>query len=313
MHHWKFQGGILAAALALAAATTRAQDLLLTGHVTSLEGEPLRSAQVFLDGMGVGGLTDDDGKYAFVLPAQRVRGQSAMIIARLIGFKQRSIEVTLTGATIGRDFALEVNPMRFPIGVPVMSPVPTVENPSKKLKENRDAARAAGLHDVRSAHPAGERELRIWTWGTGPSEIYILTNRAGVITGERYQYIKWENEQARADHAEDVLLRSRNCTRVTTGRIFTCQRVITNAANWPSLWDELESAGIWEIPSDEPLDAARNYGGPTSLVAVELWDGTTYRAWAYREPEIRGEWGQVSERVRALFRVRLEIEMWSQQ
>jgi hypothetical protein len=89
--------------------------------------------------------------------------------------------------------------------------------------------------------------------------------------------------------------------------------VITNAANWPSLWDELESAGIWEIPSDEPLDAARNYGGPTSLVAVELWDGTTYRAWAYREPEIRGEWGQVSERVRALFRVRLEIEMWSQQ
>jgi hypothetical protein len=48
MHHWKFQGGILAAALALAAATTRAQDLLLTGHVTSIEGEPLRSAQVFL-------------------------------------------------------------------------------------------------------------------------------------------------------------------------------------------------------------------------------------------------------------------------
>jgi hypothetical protein len=313
MHHWRVRVSFLAAALALTAVTSRSQDLLLTGHVTSTDGAPLRSAQVYLDGAGIGGLTDEDGKYAFILSAPRVRGQSAMLTARLIGFKQRSIEVTLTGITIGRDFALEVNPLRIPIGLPITYAVPEREDPSKKLRENRDAARAAGLRDLRTSHARGEREVRIWTWGTGPSEIYILRNRAGVITGERYQYIKWENEKARADHAEDVLLRSRNCARMTMGRIFTCQRTIVNAANWRSVWDELVSAGIWELPSEEPLDPATRGWGQSDLVALELWDGTTYRAWEYRDPEIRGEWGQVSERVRALSRARQEIEMWSQQ
>jgi hypothetical protein len=312
MHSRRLRSGFLATALSLTAVTSRAQNLLLTGHVTSSDGAPLHSAQVYLEKMGIGGLTDEEGKYAFILSASRVRGQSAVLSARLIGFKQRSIEVTLTGTMIGRDFALAINP--FSIGVPVIPPVPTVENPSKKLSENRDASRASGLRDLRTSHSRGEREVRIWTWGTGPSEIYILRNVSGTITGDRYQYIRWANEPSRADRAEDVLYRSRNCTRVTTGRIFTCHRVMTSAADWQGAWEELEDAGIWELRSEETLDTTRStWGGPTQLILIELWDGTTYRAWTYEETEQRSDWGRMSERVKALFRVRRDIDIWSQQ
>jgi Carboxypeptidase regulatory-like domain/CarboxypepD_reg-like domain len=99
-------GGLALTLAALASMSLRAQDLLLTGHVTFDGDRPLLHAQVFLEGTGIGGLTDDDGKYAFVLSAARLHGQTAKLTARIIGFKPSSVDVVLSGTTIEHDFVL---------------------------------------------------------------------------------------------------------------------------------------------------------------------------------------------------------------
>src|SRR4051794_37478280 len=110
MRPWRFRQAIVAAALAFGAVSLRAQALLLTGHVTSVDGAPLRSARVTLDGTSISGLTDSEGAYAIILARGSAHPQHAMLTARLVGFKPVSKEVTLTGSTLGRDFSLPVNP-----------------------------------------------------------------------------------------------------------------------------------------------------------------------------------------------------------
>jgi len=48
-----------------------AQGVTITGLVTSDAGTPLASASVILDGMSIGTITRDDGRYTLVVPAAR--------------------------------------------------------------------------------------------------------------------------------------------------------------------------------------------------------------------------------------------------
>ena len=107
------QTGALLAFLALAAAAASAQQATITGRVTSDAGTPLASASVFLDGMSIGTLTRDDGRYSLVVPAARINGQTASLVARLIGFKSVAFPVTLANGTITHDFVLATNPLRL--------------------------------------------------------------------------------------------------------------------------------------------------------------------------------------------------------
>jgi len=104
----------LVCAVALLPAWAAAQEgATISGRVTSDAGAPLNSASVFLEGMNIGSLTKEDGRYTFIVPAARVRGQSVTVTARLIGFKAKSVLITLNPGTITQDFSLEANPLRL--------------------------------------------------------------------------------------------------------------------------------------------------------------------------------------------------------
>lgn len=78
----------------------------ITGRVTAEGGVGVPGVSVFLRGANVGGATEPDGRYSFVVPSARVTGQSAMLIARRIGYKADSVRVTLSAGTITHDFVL---------------------------------------------------------------------------------------------------------------------------------------------------------------------------------------------------------------
>jgi TonB-linked SusC/RagA family outer membrane protein len=107
------QTGALLVFLALAATAAHAQGTTITGAVRSDAGTPLASASVLLEGMGIGTVTREDGRYTLVVPAARANGQTASLVARLIGYKSVAAPVTLGNAPITHDFVLATNPLRL--------------------------------------------------------------------------------------------------------------------------------------------------------------------------------------------------------
>ena len=101
--------------LALAPVMAVAQQATtITGRVTNDAGAPLRLANVFLEGMGLGTQTNDDGSYSFIVPAARATGQTARLTARTIGHTARTVPIVLgSGAAITENFALTANPLRL--------------------------------------------------------------------------------------------------------------------------------------------------------------------------------------------------------
>jgi TonB-linked SusC/RagA family outer membrane protein len=85
----------------------------VTGRVTSEAGGPLASASVFLEGMGLGTISNESGQYSFVVPAARATGQQATLTARLVGYRPRSAQITLSGERIVQDFVLAANPLQL--------------------------------------------------------------------------------------------------------------------------------------------------------------------------------------------------------
>ena len=108
------QTGASLAFLLLAAAAANAQQATITGRVTNEGGNPLASVSVLLDGMGIGTITRDDGRYSIAVPAARLNGQTVPLVARLIGYKSVSVPVTLSAsAPITHDFVLVSNPLKL--------------------------------------------------------------------------------------------------------------------------------------------------------------------------------------------------------
>ena len=100
-----------AAALALVPTVLAAQDVL-TGHVTGEGGAPLPNATVYIQNTRLGGIAGSDGAYRIVLPSGEA-GQTVTVIARLIGYRERSQIAKLTPGTNTLDFALEVAPVQL--------------------------------------------------------------------------------------------------------------------------------------------------------------------------------------------------------
>src|SRR5574338_1198014 len=92
----------------------RAQDpITISGRVTNDAGAPLSLASVYIEALGLGTQTADDGRYSLVVPAARVRGQQVSLGVRAIGFRSTASLITLTGTTITKDFSLTANPLRL--------------------------------------------------------------------------------------------------------------------------------------------------------------------------------------------------------
>ena len=107
------QAGTTLALLVLAASAARAQESTITGRVTSDAGTPLQSASVIIEGTGIGSVTREDGTYTLVIPAARANGQTANLVARLIGYRPATAPIALSGAHITHDFVLVAAPLKL--------------------------------------------------------------------------------------------------------------------------------------------------------------------------------------------------------
>jgi TonB-linked SusC/RagA family outer membrane protein len=109
----KFIGAL--ALLVGAASTLSAQSgTTISGTVTNEQGVPLPGATVLIQGTTTGAHTDDAGRYVIVVPANRANGQSAVLVARVIGYSARQVPIVLAaGSNISQSFALVVNPLNL--------------------------------------------------------------------------------------------------------------------------------------------------------------------------------------------------------
>jgi CarboxypepD_reg-like domain len=276
---------IVVAAFTVLASSAQSQTIHLAGRVTSESAQPLAAAQVYLLEIGIGGVTDADGKYAFDFPAERAHGKSVKLAARLIGFKPVSVEVALGDTAIENNFVLAVNSYQPVCCIDLVTPQPTYALTTASILDvNAKISRAAGLGELRLSHHHGEREIRIWMWGTSTYEIYRLVERSGQFSGTRVRYRSWSNEQLRASQLRfDTQPLGKGCARASMhGLIFTCIVRIPSDADWQQPWSELEAAGVWDLPAFETLEqpiVVEDGGG--SVVTIELWDGEAHRAWSY--------------------------------
>jgi TonB-linked SusC/RagA family outer membrane protein len=86
----------------------------ISGTVTNEQGVPLPGATVLIQGTTTGAHTDDAGRYVIVVPANNANGQSAVLVARVIGYSARQVPIVLTaGSNISQSFALVVNPLNL--------------------------------------------------------------------------------------------------------------------------------------------------------------------------------------------------------
>src|SRR6185436_13310160 len=84
----------------LPAAAHAQQGTTISGRVMSDAQAPLQSVSVAIPTLGVGGFTDEQGRYSFTVPQSRSAGQSVQLSARRIGFQAKSVTVTLSGGSI---------------------------------------------------------------------------------------------------------------------------------------------------------------------------------------------------------------------
>jgi TonB-dependent SusC/RagA subfamily outer membrane receptor len=122
---------------------------------------PLEGASVRIISLDVGGVTDRDGRYSFIVPSSRVRGQRVTMTARHVRFTTQTAEVTLTGGSLVRDFNLPpvgagqsanpVNQRELPATAPASSArAPIVVSAVPSLVDSTAFADAAGPVDLQS-------------------------------------------------------------------------------------------------------------------------------------------------------------------
>src|SRR3712207_9484418 len=64
-------------------------------------------------GLGLGTMTREDGTYSFVVPANRVTGQTVTLLARRVGYTPASASITFRAGTITHNFTLTQSPLRL--------------------------------------------------------------------------------------------------------------------------------------------------------------------------------------------------------
>jgi TonB-dependent receptor-like protein len=107
---WRFPV-LLAATFASRAVAQNA--VTVSGRVTA-DSLPVQGANVGIPSLGLSATSDADGRYSFIVPSSRVRGQRVTLTARYLRFPPRSVEVTLVGGTLTQDFEMQTAPERAP-------------------------------------------------------------------------------------------------------------------------------------------------------------------------------------------------------
>ncbi len=105
--------GVFAALVIVPVGAWAQEGATITGTVRSDAGVPLQLATVTIEGLGLGATTRETGEYTLAVPAARVQGQVVTVTARLIGYRPRSVQVTLRPGSQTQNFALATNPMQL--------------------------------------------------------------------------------------------------------------------------------------------------------------------------------------------------------
>ncbi|HXT47426.1 MAG TPA: TonB-dependent receptor plug domain-containing protein, partial [Gemmatimonadaceae bacterium] len=177
---------VVLALFALPAFAAAQAAVTISGRVTSDAGAPLSSASVLVEGMGVGTITRDDGRYSFVVPAARAQGQQAQLTAKLIGYKAKTVPITLAG-TITQDFVLESNPLQ--LGVVIVTGAGTASTAEKiptaiNSVDSSAISRSNESQNIVSALSAQAPNVVVNTQGGDPgSSAYILIRGAKSLQG----------------------------------------------------------------------------------------------------------------------------------
>lgn len=106
------RAGLWCAAVALiglAGATpagAQGQSAVISGQVTTPQGQPLQGANVFITEMNISVGSNAAGRYTLTVPGQRVTGQTVQLRVRSIGYKPIAKPVVLKAGSQTVDFAL---------------------------------------------------------------------------------------------------------------------------------------------------------------------------------------------------------------
>ena len=101
------------ALLAGGAAQAQAQNAVITGRVTSEQGQPLQGANVYITELNLSVGTNATGNYTITVPAARVSGQSVMLRARSVGFTPQSRQITIRAGAQTVDFSMRPDVTRL--------------------------------------------------------------------------------------------------------------------------------------------------------------------------------------------------------
>ncbi|MGH7538095.1 MAG: SusC/RagA family TonB-linked outer membrane protein [Gemmatimonadales bacterium] len=107
---------VLAAAACVIVLPARApaqEPVTITGRVTSDAGGPLGLVEVSIPSIGVGGFSNEDGRYSILVPGARVAAQPVILTARRLGFKAASVQISLAAGGATQDFVLAANPLQL--------------------------------------------------------------------------------------------------------------------------------------------------------------------------------------------------------
>ena len=91
--------------IVLVATPVLAQNAVFSGKVSST-GTPLGAASVGISALGIGSVTDADGKYSFTVDMAKYAGRTVIVTARSIGYKPKTMSVTLVPGRVDKDFDL---------------------------------------------------------------------------------------------------------------------------------------------------------------------------------------------------------------
>lgn len=95
---------------ALPAVVQAQQAATITGRVTGDGGQPLPATSVFIQALGVGTTSRDDGTFSFTVPGGRVNGQTVTLTARRVGYRNGTATITLRPGAVTQNFTLVAAP-----------------------------------------------------------------------------------------------------------------------------------------------------------------------------------------------------------
>ncbi|MFN2572704.1 MAG: SusC/RagA family TonB-linked outer membrane protein [Gemmatimonadales bacterium] len=178
---------LLSAGVTVATPGVAQEPVTLSGRVLTAGGIPIGDAEVVIPSLGLGSVTREDGRYAIVIPGARAAtGQPIAVLARRLGYKPMTLEVTLAPGIVERDFSLAPNPLQ--LGEVVVTGVGTSSEAEKlgNVRNNvaADAIQRSNESNIVSAIAGKAPNVEVTSSGGEPgASSYIRIRGARTLTG----------------------------------------------------------------------------------------------------------------------------------